>query len=285
MKSKKGIAVLITCHNRRQKTLLCLQRLRDCILPGNFSPLEIFLVDDGSKDGTSEAVKNNFPEVNVITGTGNLFWNKGMRLAWDTAARNNDYDYYFWLNDDTVLERIAILEMLDCLEEARRIYKCEGLVTAACTKKAGIFEFSYGGRTEGGAVIPNGELQTCIYINGNAVLIPREVYKELGNLSPDYTHGMGDFDYGLRAIQKGFNCYTTKSFVATCPPNEGIPAWCNPEVPLKKRWKLLFSPLGLNFKEYLLFRKKFWKAKWRIYALKAYAKATFPKFYFKISQL
>lgn len=284
MVKKEEIAVLLACHNRKNKTLESLNKLFDGYLPDHFR-LKVFLVDDGSTDGTGQAVRNNFPGVTVINGTGNLFWNKGMRLAWETAARNADFDYYLWLNDDTLLDRNAITEMLICLEEGGKRNNCGGLVTAACRKGDLEPEFSYGGRTEAGDVIPNGELQTCIYINGNAVLIPREVYRELGNLSPDYTHGMGDFDYGLRAIQKGFKCYTTKSFVATCPPNEGIPAWCNPEVPLKKRWKLLFSPLGLNLKEYLLFRKKFWKAKWRIYALKAYAKATFPKFYFKISQL
>ena len=64
------IAVLITCHNRREKTIACLQFLYNCDLPENHE-LEVFLVDDGSIDGTGEAVKNNFQQVNVIEGNGN----------------------------------------------------------------------------------------------------------------------------------------------------------------------------------------------------------------------
>ncbi len=281
MITKFKIAVLLTCHNRRDKTLNCLNALFAAKVPPGFI-LEVFLVDDGSADGTGEAVKNNFPKVTVITGTGNLYWNQGMRLAWQTATQTADYDFFLWLNDDTLLDRNAITEMLDCLEEGFQMSNTSGLVTAACRSEAGKTKFSYGGRTESQPLIPNGDLQTCKYINGNAVLVPVEVYKALGNLSPDYTHGMGDYDYGLRAIQKGFNCYTTKSFVATCAPNEGIPDWCNPNVPFSKRWALLYSPLGLNLKEYLLFRKKFWGNKWREYALKAYLKVIFPGIYAKL---
>ena len=62
-------------------------------------------------------------------------------------------------------------------------------------------------------------------IKGNLVLIPRVIYKQIGILSNDYTHALGDNDYGLRAIKNGFSCYTTKKFLATCPPNPGKLGW------------------------------------------------------------
>ena len=276
------IAVLLTCHNRKEKTLSCLDNLFKAALPMH-SGLEVFLVDDGSTDGTGEAVKDRFPAVNIVRGSGNLFWNQGMRLAWETAAEAEEFNFYLWLNDDTLLDYHAVLELMDCLQEGRKTNSCEGLVTGACRSEVGKSEFSYGGRKDSGPVIPNGQLQTCTYINGNAVLVPRKIHRELGNLSADYTHGMGDFDYGLRAIQRGFKCYTTKGFIATCTPNQGIPSWCNPKVPLKNRWQLLHSPKGLNLQEYLAFRKKFWGEKWKIFALKAYVKTFFPKLYSIIS--
>ena len=60
----KSIAVLITCHNRREKTLKCLQSLYFNILSKNYV-IEIFLVDDGSTDGTANAVFKKFPLVNI----------------------------------------------------------------------------------------------------------------------------------------------------------------------------------------------------------------------------
>ena len=80
------IAVLLACHNRKDKTISCLNSLFNANLFLNYS-LEVYLVDDCSTDGTSEAVTNFFPNVNIIRGNGNLYWNQGMRLAWKTSVK------------------------------------------------------------------------------------------------------------------------------------------------------------------------------------------------------
>jgi GT2 family glycosyltransferase len=277
----KSIAVLLTCHNRREKTIACLSTLYFATLPGYFE-IDVFLVDDGSADGTEDAIKNNFPKVKLIKGNGNLYWNQGMRLAWETAAKKDEYDFYLWLNDDTLLTDFALTEMLECYLIALKKDNKPAIITGACKLSVNKNEFSYGGRTDKGPVIPNGKLQQCKYINGNVVLVSKVIFNNLGNLSSEYTHTMGDIDYGLRANFSGFNCYTTKSYVAICPTNPGIPAWCNPKVPLIKRWKLLHSPKGLNLQEYITFRKKFWGWRWMIYTLQAYLKALVPRFYYAI---
>ena len=95
------IAVLMTCHNRRELTLRCLARL-----PGqtHFRPENLFLVDDGSSDGTGDAVLAAMPQANVICGDGSLFWNGGMRRAWEGAiASGRKFDFVLWLNDDVEL--------------------------------------------------------------------------------------------------------------------------------------------------------------------------------------
>ena len=47
------IAVLITCHNRKEKTLHCLQNLYKQSIT-----CDVYLVDDGSIDGSSELCDN-----------------------------------------------------------------------------------------------------------------------------------------------------------------------------------------------------------------------------------
>jgi GT2 family glycosyltransferase len=279
---KRSIAVLLTCHNRREKTLASLEALFQCTLPENHK-IEVFLVDDGSMDGTGEAVKNNFPQVNVIFGDGNLYWNKGMRLAWNSASTYKNFNYYLWLNDDTILDKEALIEMIKCNFEATTKDGKPAIICGACRASEYNEVFSYGGRTDIGPVIPNGKIQTCKYINGNTVLIPNQIFQVLGNLSPKYTHIFGDYDYGLSAIISGTNCYTTKNFIATCPPNDVIASWCNPQIPLKKRLKLLKSPKGLNIREYNIYNKKFKGWKWIILAIKAYLKTLFPSIYRKLS--
>lgn len=283
MKSTPKLAVLLTCHNRKDKTLACLKALYEQSGLGMDYLIDVFLVDDGSNDGTSLAVKNEYSLVNIIQGDGNLYWNQGMRLAWKIASETNDYDFYFWLNDDTILDSDGLLNLLKNYNQATKQEQNEVIITAACRTKIGNDIFSYGGRDEKGAVEPNGIPQVCKYINGNAVLVSRAIYKKLGNLSNDYTHGMGDFDYGLRALKDNFGCYTTGTYLATCAPNEGIPGWCNPNLSIKKRWELMHSPRGLNIREYIKFRKKFWGIYWMSFAFKAYAKMLSPKLYQKIS--
>jgi GT2 family glycosyltransferase len=278
-----NIAVLLTCFNRKEKTLACLNALFNASKEEQHLTIDVFLVDDGSTDGTGEAVKNEFPNVEVITGNGNLFWNGGMRLAWDVASKNN-YNYYLWLNDDTLISGLALGEMFECYEQARQNNEKPAIIVGACMASGDSGKFSYGGRSESGPVLPNGSLQACKYINGNIVLVPKEIFDNLGNLSADYTHAMGDIDYGLRALKKGYNLYTTRNYVATCTPND-MPAWHDPKVPLQTRWKLVHSPKGLNLKEYNRFRQKFWGRKWIVYAMKVYLKVIFPQMYNRLLTL
>lgn len=275
-------AVLITCHNRKEKTIKCLSLLLNEVSQQD-NEFTIYLVDDGSTDGTEKAVKSIFSGVNIIKGSGDLFWNQGMRLAWLSAALVKDYDFYIWLNDDTFLHSGALNHMFECYNEAKSEVGTEVIITGACSQDFTNKIFSYGGRDKREPVIPNDEIQKCIFINGNFVLVPKFIYQSIGNLSDSYTHSMGDFDYGLRAQKKGFKCYTTKKYVASCALNEGIPGWCDAKNNLKKRWRLFNAPTGLCIKEYIKFRKRFWPNSWYIYIIKAYAKMLFPKVYNKLS--
>jgi len=279
----KTITVLITVHNRKAKTLACLEHLFAATLSQNHS-LEVFLVDDGSTDGTGEAVKEKFPQVNIIQGTGNLYWNGGMRLAWQKASKAGNCDFYLWLNDDTIIDENALSELFENYNDALKRDNKPAIIVGTCRSENGRDEFSYGGRNEKGPVLPNGYLKECKFINGNLVLVPQAIYKQIGILSNDYTHALGDNDYGMRAIQAGFKCYISKQYIATCPSNPGIPGWCNPKNSLKQRWQLLHTPKGLNIKEYNHYRKKFWGKKWMIFALKAYLKTIIPSLYGRISK-
>lgn len=270
-----SIAVLITCHNRKNKTLLCLENFFKADKPLNFY-FDVYLVDDGSKDGTSEAVLNKYPAVNIIQGDGNLFWNKGMRLAWDSASSNNNYDYYFWLNDDSFLLKSAITHLLDCYNEYFSINKKEAIVVGACNEDYCLSKFSYGLRNIEKKMIPNGVLQIGNMMNGNCVLVPEKIFKVVGNLSKSFTHAMGDYDYGLRALELGFHLITTKEYIAICETNKSIPDWRNSKIPFLKRWKNFHSPLGLNIKEYKVFRKNFKESNYLISIIKVYLRCFFP---------
>ncbi len=272
------IAVIMTVFNRKVLTLSCLSSLYNAELNDNYS-LDVFLVDDGCTDGTASAVNKRFPKVNIIEGTGHLYWNQGMRLAWQTAVNSKDYDFYLWLNDDTNIKSGALTEVFDCYNLNLKNKIKEAVVVGACMDCQSNKKFSYGLTKDKIKLIPNGLIQNGNMINGNFVLVSKNIFDKLGFLSDDFTHGMGDVDYGLRAIQSGFDVVTTRKFIGYCKLNESLPLWCNPKIKLARRLQAFYSPLGININEYKILLKRFWPSRYFTTLSKIYFRLLFPRIY------
>lgn len=240
----KSIAVLLTVFNRKDKTLQSLERLYN-LLPLDGYQVDVYLTNDGCTDGTPEEVAEQFPQVKIIHTKGDLFWNRGMWTAWDTAAKAKDYDFYLWLNDDTFVYD----NMLKVLIEAALETKEKAIIVGA-TESTDHSEITYGGRLKDGKIpTPNGRLVKVNHFNGNIVLIPQAVYQALGNLDPYFTHSKGDFDYGLRAKKVGVDIYQAGEVLGECDAHPTLDKWCNPDVPFAQRWKMLKRPNGMPPKE------------------------------------
>ncbi|MDD2799754.1 MAG: glycosyltransferase family 2 protein [Bacteroidales bacterium] len=238
-----NLSILLTCHNRQDKTLSCLQNLYRQHGLGNIFQLSTFLVDDASTDGTADAVKLLFPQVNIIDGDGTLYWNRGMYKAWEAASKQT-FDAYIWLNDDTNLYDDAIETLINAMEETRS----QAIICGTIESPTQPGEVSYGGSTYANQIFkmnqPSGALAKCDTINGNCVLVPHAVFTVVGNLDWTFRHAIGDHDYSLRAQKAGFESYTTGSFIGTCPRNATLPKWCLPEIRFTERVRNLYSPLG-----------------------------------------
>lgn len=245
------IAVLITCHNRKAKTLACLEALYKCSVPQVYV-FEVYLVDDGSTDGTEEAVRATYPNVTVIQGDGNLYWNRGMHLAWKTASEKHPYNFYLWLNDDTYLYESALKELITCSENMEH----KALICGFLSSEIDSFKTTYGGSTLSKKLNPNGDFQNTALINGNVVLIPSVIFNSVGLIDPIFPHAIGDYDYGQKVLKKGFGVKTTTQFVGTCEKNEKLPLWCYSSTSLIKRIKTLYSPLGSAHPYYFFIYEK-----------------------------
>jgi GT2 family glycosyltransferase len=243
-----SIAVLITCFNRKEKTIHCLESLFNQNALDNDFNIEIFLVDDGSTDGTLEFIRDYFPNINFIQGTGNLYWNRGMHLAWENAAATKDFDYYMWLNDDTYLFKNALSNILfDSFSNS---------IICGTTKSSLSGEITYGGFSNNDKkfIVPNGNYQNAYYCNGNCVFVPRNVFRKLGNLDPIFHHALGDFDYGLRARKNGFDIKVAPDYIGFCENHESLPKWRSNSINLVNRIKYLYDPLsGCNPIQYFVY--------------------------------
>jgi GT2 family glycosyltransferase len=226
--------------------------LFNCIFPKKHT-IDAYLVNDGCTDGTPEMIKEKFPQVRIIQGDGNLFWNRGMHLAWETAAKTQDYDYYLWLNDDTVIYPHAIEKLIICSQNENN----QKIITGSTCSSDDKNKITYGGKLlKKGTVKPNGQKQHCDYFNGNIVLIPKYVYEFVGKNDRLFHHALGDFDYGLRAKKSGIESIIAPSVLGECDEHKDLLAWCNPKTPILKRLKLHYTPLGNHPVEFFKYEKR-----------------------------
>lgn len=241
------ISFLLTCHNRKEKTLLCLERLYSQKYVAEIN-VEVFLVDDGSTDGTGESVKRDFPLVHVINGNGSLFWNRGMLLAWQHALVESDCEYAIWLNDDTMLFPSALNIIMKCV-----VNHPNSIIVGTVSDKEG--KVSYGGYQIKNVLLkPENKELPCVLFNGNVVLVPRTVSDKIGLLDNHFSHAMGDFEYGRRANRYGISTFATP-IIGQCDRNGEYVRWMDVKYSVWTRLKMLYSPLGENPFEVFYYEK------------------------------
>ena len=226
-----NIAVLMTCHNRREATLACINALLPQMTDGTI----LYVVDDGSTDGTGSAIRElGDCRVHLLKGDGALYWAKGMRMAWDAAVSNKqDWDGYLWLNDDTELKPDAVAKML-AVDDGERI------VVGELENANG--EIVYGMRPDG-------------LFTGNCVLVPRKVYERLGMICGDYSHAWADSDYAMQAKRAGIGVVSA-GVVGKAEGHPNRPSLKG--LSLRERMRLLRHPKGWNLHDLWLYRRRNW---------------------------
>lgn len=244
---------LMTCFNRKEKTLRALENL----IQGNPEiEFSFIVVDDASTDGTAQAL-NQIESMMLISGNGSLFYSGGMRLAITEAKKMiGKFDYCLLFNDDVEFVDFAIERL--CKRDENVIW-----VGPTCDETG---ELSYGGVIKTSRFRPktkiikaeNPDGKLCDTFNANCVLIPWEIFKNLDNIDKVYTHSMGDFDYGFSAKRKGYVLKVSDEYVGVCPDNpvKTKGNWRNTELSRKRRFQLKESPKGLPAGEYFHYLNK-----------------------------
>lgn len=271
----RSVAAMLTVHNRRDKTIACLENLTTQRLPSGVL-LDVYLVNDGCTDGTEQAVTEQYPNVNIIQGDGSLYWNRGMWTAWDVASKKKKYDYFLWLNDDTFLLENAVRQLLDLSEHHNNAAIVVGATKASVGNK-----LTYGGHTRTNICPCDGMAKEVYGFNGNIVLVPHAVFAVLGNLDYYYSHGKGDFDYALRARKAGIMMFQCGNVLGICDEHKHFATWCDPEVPICQRWKAMHSPTGMPPNEMFHYEKQInvWTALYHVATI--YLRCAFPIFWIK----
>lgn len=287
------IVTLATCHNRRVKTLSALSDLHAQELPQSVT-VEHVIVDDGSTDGTTKAVEEQFPNVEIVHGTGALLWAGGMRFGWVHSVSNKEFDFLFVYNDDVRLAKKAIQGLVNTSLQ----FVCDGGVTqhiivgAFYSKET--HEVSYSGLVKNSRWHPlrfkkisplEMNYRIVDTLNMNSALINREVLNDFGFLSESFAHGGADFDYGLTVVKGGGYIILGSGYAGTCEPNHDQADYIADAKSLGHSYRLLLSPKKQPFKQRMAYYAQHGGILWVFFWLLPYVTLPFKYWVMKARRL
>ena len=213
------IAVVILTINQKEKTLRCLESFQAVKTPA----YRIYLWDNGSNDGTLEAVGRQYPDVVCHGSSENLGVASGRNAASKLAISDFDPAFLFFIDNDMIVspDFLSVLAApfaedptlalttgkLACLgEDGRPRPGPSALIYGAGGCKVSFWRgdtshIGYG-ELDRGQYDKSGE---CI-VSGGCMLVRSSVFQELNGFDPVYDpYGPEDLDFGLRAREKGYH--------------------------------------------------------------------------------
>lgn len=299
-----NIATLLTCFNRKEKTLKCLSRLfsaADKYNAGHNADhrinVSVFLTDDGCMDGTSEAVTEACKDrdLHIIKGDGNLFWAGGMREAWKTALKAHErWQFYLLLNDDTLVCDNVFAELLDADNYAIKEYGRQGIYSGIISSLNDEYVITYGGdifasqaKVKTNRVLPTGTPQLVDMTTANILLVPHDVVDSIGILAEGYVHSGADNDYCMMARRNEIPALVTAHVCGRCDyDHEADKDTClrMAKMSLAERRLYVSHPLHSDADYLLLIRRnniKKYPISWLLRKLRLY----FPSIYLYLNKI
>jgi len=200
--------------------------LEQCLISvfnsGKSIPMEVFVVDNNSVDGSVDMVREKFPQVNLIANNDN----PGFSKANNQAIRISEGEYVLLLNPDTVVEGDTFTRCLDYMDEhpgagalgvkmldgkgkflpeskrglptpAVAFYKIFGLSALfPKSKRFGRYHLGY---------LAENEINTVDVLPGAFMLIRKSALDKTGLLDEDFFMYGEDIDLSYRITRAGYS--------------------------------------------------------------------------------
>jgi GT2 family glycosyltransferase len=207
------IFVIIPVHNRKKYTRNCLLSLR----AQTIQDFTVVVVDDGSSDGTGEMIQEEFPEVVLLRGDGNLWWTGAINLGVEYAlAQAGQDDYILTLNNDTVVRRNYIQTLLNSASKYPRslirsisVSDEDESVVVDAGVRINWLTAKYTNLADGRGyndILREGSLiQKTDVLPGRGTLIPIKVFQKIGLYDfKRLPHYGADYEFSRRANMNGY---------------------------------------------------------------------------------
>lgn len=209
--SQPSVALIVLNYERKALLLECLESAT----ASRYRPCHIVVVDNGSTDGSADAVERSFPGVTVLRSLENRGVAGGRNFGAKWVLDHLNVDFLAFIDNDTLIEPDTVGEMLDAIRGHRDI----GLVSPKAYRRRGDQQLlSAGGLrfnpyTGSLSDVASGELDRGQYESirdiqacpGFAFLVRREVFDSIGFFDEHFNpYGWEDADFSLRAGDAGY---------------------------------------------------------------------------------
>jgi GT2 family glycosyltransferase len=106
------VTIIVVTYKGRSDTLECLESLSHLTYPNH----KVIVVDQNSQDGTPDAVRTQYGQVQVVENLVNNGFTGGSNLGLATALKRPT-EYVFLLNNDTLVEPEIVEKLITPMEE------------------------------------------------------------------------------------------------------------------------------------------------------------------------
>jgi GT2 family glycosyltransferase len=209
MSAEPLVFIVIVNWNGKQVTLDCLESLALLSYPN----ARTIVVDNGSTDGSVEAIRSRFPAVHLLPMNENLRFAGGTNRGLDYGLANGG-ELFLLLNNDTVVHPDFLSHMVRCLKSSESI----GLVAPKIYYHGDPNRIWFAGGTislwtgtlkhTGIREIDNGQYDTpgpIAYASGCCILTTRAVLERVGMLDESYAMYTEDADWSMRIQRAGYS--------------------------------------------------------------------------------
>jgi len=201
--------VIIVNWNGREDTLTCLDSLERSTLP----PARVIVVDNGSTDGSVPAIRERYPEVEILETGENLGFGRANNLGAERFLADPDATHLLLLNNDATVGRETLDRLVQAIEKDRRIGAAVPKIYYTDTPgrlwyAGGSIDWKRGSvRHRGKGEIDRGQFDNCKPVSfapGCALLLKREAVEKVGLFDPRYFFQGEDVDLSLRLTRAGY---------------------------------------------------------------------------------